>query len=95
MKHKPSPPTQSKWTVSNFGPILDANIELRPFTVFVGKSNTGKSYLAILIYAIQKFFSQMVAHNRTYVHSIDYDGRIESFDVSEILKLTFNGCFTE
>lgn len=43
--------------VSDFGPIARAKIELRPLTVFVGPSNTGKSYLAILIYALHKFFS--------------------------------------
>ena len=42
--------------VSDFGPIVDAKIELRPLTVFVGPSNTGKSYLAILIYALHRFF---------------------------------------
>ena len=43
--------------VSNFGPIVEANIELRPLTVFVGPSNTGKSYLATLIYALHRYFS--------------------------------------
>ena len=43
--------------VSNFGPISTANIDLRPLTVFVGPSNTGKSYLAILVYALHRFFS--------------------------------------
>ena len=43
--------------VSNFGPIADASIELRPMSVFVGPSNSGKSYLAVLIYALQQFFS--------------------------------------
>ena len=43
-------------SVSNFGPIAKANIDLRPLTVFVGPSNTGKSYLAILIYALHRFF---------------------------------------
>ena len=53
-------PTQTEplqLTVSNFGPIAKAEIDLRPLTVFVGPSNTGKSYLAILIYALHKFFS--------------------------------------
>lgn len=40
--------------VSNFGPIADAKIDLRPLTVFVGASNTGKSYLATLIYALHR-----------------------------------------
>ena len=43
-------------SVTNLGPIAKADIELRPMTVFVGPSNTGKSYLAILIYALHRFF---------------------------------------
>ena len=43
--------------VANFGPIVEAKIDLRPLTVFVGPSNTGKSYLATLIYALHRFFS--------------------------------------
>ena len=40
--------------VANFGPIVEANVDLRPLTVFVGPSNTGKTYLATLIYALHK-----------------------------------------
>ena len=43
-------------TVTNLGPIAEANVELRPMTVFVGPSNTGKSYMAALIYALHRFF---------------------------------------
>ena len=42
--------------VKDFGPIVQAKVDLRPMTVFVGPSNTGKSYLAILIYALHRFF---------------------------------------
>ncbi len=42
--------------VTDFGPIKEAKIDLRPLTVFVGPSNTGKSYLAILIYALHRVF---------------------------------------
>ncbi len=42
--------------VKDFGPIVEAKVDLRPLTVFVGPSNTGKSYLAILIYALHRFF---------------------------------------
>ena len=38
--------------VENFGPIAKANIDLRPLTVFVGPSNTGKTYFATLVYAL-------------------------------------------
>ena len=44
-------------TVSNFGPIAEASIELRPMSVFVGPSNTGKSYMAALVYALHQFFN--------------------------------------
>ena len=42
--------------VQNFGPIEKAEIDLRPLTVFVGESNTGKTYLAALIYALHQHF---------------------------------------
>ena len=31
--------------VTNFGPITKAEVQLRPLTVFIGPSGTGKSYL--------------------------------------------------
>ena len=42
--------------VENFGPIEKADVDLRPLTVFVGESNTGKTYLAALIYALYRTF---------------------------------------
>ena len=45
-------------SVRDFGPIASADVDLRPMTVFVGPSNTGKSYLAILVYALHQFFSR-------------------------------------
>ncbi len=44
-------------TARDLGPIAEARIDLRPLTVFIGPSNTGKSYLAILIYALHRYFS--------------------------------------
>ena len=40
--------------VQDFGPIVEAEVDLRPLTVFVGPSNTGKTYLATLIYALHR-----------------------------------------
>ena len=49
-----------KLTVKNFGPIREArNIDISQMTIFVGPSNTGKSYLAMLIYSIFKVFADM------------------------------------
>ena len=55
MNNLPHPPLDL--SVTNFGPIASAEIELRPLSVFIGPSNTGKSYLAILVYALHRFFS--------------------------------------
>lgn len=41
-----------KLQVSEMGPICEAEVELKPLTVFAGASNTGKSYLSTMIYAI-------------------------------------------
>lgn len=45
--------------VTDFGPIVKASVDLRPLTVFIGPSNTGKSYLAILIYALHQCFGRI------------------------------------
>ena len=50
-------PTNVHIEVQNFGPIAQAEIDLRPLTVFVGESNTGKTYLAALIYALYGSFA--------------------------------------
>ena len=50
--------------VTNFGPIVEADVELRPLTVFVGPSNTGKSYLAILVYALHQLFARLLNPQR-------------------------------
>ena len=42
--------------VTNFGPIGHAGVDLRPLTVFAGPSNTGKSYLATLVYALHRCY---------------------------------------
>ena len=51
-----------KLSVTNLGPIARADIDLRPMTVFVGPSNTGKSYMAMLVYALHGFFSGKALH---------------------------------
>ena len=41
-------------SATDFGPIKSGAVDLRPLTVFVGPSNTGKTYFAILIYALHR-----------------------------------------
>ena len=52
--------------VSNLGPIVEAKVALRPFTLFVGPSNTGKSYLAVLIYALHRLLGRGIGPTRPY-----------------------------
>ena len=67
-----------KLTVKNFGPIREArNIDISQMTIFVGPSNTGKSYLAMLIYSIFKVFADM-----EYVWEISRRIRREDEDYS-------------
>ena len=55
---------QTTLSVANFGPIAEARIDLRPLSVFIGPSNTGKSYMAVLVYALHRFFAQYASNAR-------------------------------
>ena len=41
-------------SVKNFGPIAEGSVDLKPLTIFVGPSNTGKSYMATAVYAVMQ-----------------------------------------
>ena len=43
--------------VRDFGPIAEGSINLRPLTVFAGPSNTGKSWMATLIYVMGQYLA--------------------------------------
>ena len=54
-----------KISVHNYGPIAKAeDVELLPLTVFIGPSNTGKSYLAMLVYSLFLSFREASSFNR-------------------------------
>jgi predicted ATPase len=42
--------------VRDFGPIEKGEVTLRPLTVLIGPNNAGKSYLALLTYALSRPF---------------------------------------
>lgn len=55
MATAPKPdPANFRLSVKDFGPIAEADVDFRPLTVFVGPSNTGKSYMAVLTYALHQ-----------------------------------------
>ena len=65
----PARNTNVRFEVTNFGPIKKGTIDLRPLTVFVGPSNTGKTYFAVLIYALHRIldgFPRLPAVHRSY-----------------------------
>lgn len=79
-------------TVTDFGPIRQADIDLCPLSVLVGPSNTGKSYLAILIYSLHRYFGNT---SRSFLSSKEFRSQLNSIpsDVlgdftDSVLKLT-------
>ena len=53
----PAAQSRLELEVRDFGPVAKARLDLRPLTVMVGPGNTGKSCLAILIYALHRLWS--------------------------------------
>ena len=43
-------------SVKDLGPLTKGTVELKPLTIFVGPSNTGKSYMAAAIWAVVRAF---------------------------------------
>ncbi len=50
-----------KIKVTEFGPIQKGEVVLKPFTIFFGKNNTGKTYMAYLIWGITN--SDWITHS--------------------------------
>ena len=74
--------------VADFGPIVEAKVDLRPLTVFVGPSNTGKSYLAILIYALHRFFSDAAGSGpRSFYRGYRI---LQGLEIMDLPKATIN-----
>ena len=46
-------------SVKNFGPIAEGSVDLKPLTIFVGPSNTGKSYMATAVHAVTSMTSHI------------------------------------
>ncbi|MCS1410272.1 MAG: hypothetical protein M2R45_03464 [Verrucomicrobia subdivision 3 bacterium] len=83
-----------KISVNNYGPIAEAkDIELCPLTVFVGPSNTGKSYLAILIYALlhsfqnRSSFASRFRRKPKRQETISFDSKAIEKELSLVEKL--------
>ena len=76
-------PANYRLSVRDFGPIVEADVDFRPLTVFVGPSNTGKSYLATLAYALHQVLMDDSYSPRLFRRRHDYHLH-ENVDVEEI-----------
>ncbi len=76
-------------SVKNFGPIAEGSVDLKPLTIFVGPSNTGKSYMATAVYAVMRAVSHMVppkVRNNFFERAVwfrfsaipEFDGSVET-----------------
>ena len=75
--------------VKNFGPIAEADIDLRPLTMFVGPSNTGKTYFATLVYALHSIFFQFSHTAKPIKKNIPH--KLSSHH--DAVELAFKRCF--
>ena len=79
--------------VKYFGPLIEANIALRPLTVFIGENNAGKSYIALLSYAIFSSFTR----SRNRFRSFGSLRRVyrPSFELDEKEQMELNALWTK
>ena len=64
-------------SVNNLGPIAEGTVDLKPLTIFVGPSNTGKSYMATVIHVVMKALKgdNLVPPRRIFVGGAMYTNR--------------------
>ena len=65
-------------SVRNFGPIPEGSVDLKPLTIFIGPSNTGKSFMATAVYAVMKALKgdNLVPPRRMFFGGIMYTDKI-------------------
>ncbi len=80
--------------VTDCGPVARACVELRPLTVFVGPSNTGKSWMATLAYALNRYFGSHPLGWRPWwfdAPDLSDDARTELASIAERLTTPASG----
>ena len=84
--------------VKNFAKIKEAEIELAPFTLFIGDNNSGKSYLMTLIYGLIKDtynIINMIFKNKELVNSTEEYSKVKNIINSYINSLHYNKLILE
>ena len=86
--------------VKYFGPLIEADVALRPLTVFIGENNSGKSYIALLNYAIFASFGRsrilyrFDPFRRVYPSRFELDEQ-EQRELNDLLEKRKEVCFDE
>ena len=70
-------PLRLDMRIHNFGPIKKAAISLRPFTIFIGPSNTGKSYAAMLAHSVISSNRDIHMHSYPLIETSDKANNLE------------------
>lgn len=74
---------KEKLIIKNFGPIVEAEIDIKPFMVFIGESGSGKSVILKLLSLFRWVFKKTMI-NDLYKHigrKLYYE-----FDIENMLK---------
>jgi hypothetical protein len=84
-----------KLYLNNFGPFEEAEVELKPLTVFIGRNSTGKSMLSYLLWAlssaepllhrVEAGWEPVVEIAEKVVRRVK-EGRVESEDLEELVR---------
>jgi hypothetical protein len=84
-----------KLYLNNFGPFEEAEVELKPLTVFIGRNSTGKSMLSYLLWAlssaeplpdrVEAGWEPVVEIAERVVRRVK-EGRIESENLEELVR---------
>ena len=72
--------------VKNFGKIEEAEVELAPFTLFVGDNNSGKSYLMNLIWGLKNEFSILSRNKIIFKNIREYSKESSYKNIKKYVK---------
>lgn len=78
----------------NLGPLESGEFELRDFTLFCGKNNTGKTYVNYLIYAILETLQNFKTDFNLNIDTLLKEGT-QSIDIIEIFDDNFDRVLKE
>ena len=73
--------------VENFGKIKHAEIELAPFTLFVGDNNSGKSYLMNLIWGLRN--NQLIYNDFIFKNISEYSEQISYKEINKYIQTSY------